>query len=189
MAAVIGLDEIKLTELCKEASTQQYYVQMANFNTSNQIVVSGHKEAILKLTELINSMGNPAYKTIPLNVSGAFHSSLMKEAAISMKIELDTISLNNPAIPVVTNCDAEITKSATEIKMKLVKQIDNPVLWFKSMEKMLASGSEVNTLIEIGPGKILSGMLKKINRSIKTLSIEDKASLEKTTKEYTQYAS
>ncbi|MBU0952079.1 MAG: ACP S-malonyltransferase [Elusimicrobia bacterium] len=186
MAAVIGVDETKLAELCKEASNSQYFVQMANFNTSNQIVVSGNKEAILKLTELINTPagGNASIKVIGLNVSGAFHSSLMKDAAVSMKYELDKVTLNDPTIPVVANYDAEITKSAAEIKTKLVKQIDNPVLWLKSIEKMTASGAD--TFIEIGPGKTLSGMVKKINRSIKTLNIEDKANLDKTISELAQ---
>ncbi|OGS21860.1 MAG: [acyl-carrier-protein] S-malonyltransferase [Elusimicrobia bacterium RIFOXYA2_FULL_39_19] len=177
MAAIVGMEEAKLKEMCTEISKPQNPVEMANFNTSSQIVVSGKKEAVTALVEAINTLALPAVKTIMLNVSGAFHSSLMNEASLAMKSQLDNTTLNNPKIPVITNFDSEPTISESEIKNKLVKQIDHPVLWQKTMEKLTNSG--VDTYIEMGPGKILSAMIKKANRAAKTYNIENKATLEK----------
>ncbi|MDI6641448.1 MAG: ACP S-malonyltransferase [Elusimicrobiota bacterium] len=175
MAAIIGLSEEKLSELCKVASTFESPVEMVNFNSPGQIVISG---TINGVNEVINLTKAANAKSILLKVSGAFHSSLMKPASELMLDELNKVTLLDAKIPVVTNCDAQPTSNTSEIKNKLVLQISSPVYWQKSIEYMLASG--VDTFIEIGPGRVLSGMIKRISNSVRVMNVEDKKSLEET---------
>ena len=176
MAAIMGLDAQKLGELCKQVTASKGIVEPVNFNAPGQIVVSG---AIEGVNELVNiAKANGALKAIPLAVSGPFHSSLLKEAAQKMSEALKTAPLVNSKIPVVSNFDAAQTSAPDSFKEKLSKQIDNPVYWEKSINLMISAG--VDTFIEIGPGKVVSGLIKRINKQAKTLNVEDKASLEKT---------
>lgn len=178
MSAILGLNEEKIKEICSLAgSLTKGVVEAVNFNCPGQIVISGENEAVNYAAELAKKEGA---KVVLLNVSGPFHSSLMKESAEKMAKELKNCQFNNAQIPVVTNCDAEITVSSVEFKEKLVKQIYSPVLWEKTIKKMLGSG--VNIFLEIGPGKVLSGLVKRINNEIKTFNIGNEESLQESLK-------
>ena len=176
MAAMIGFERDQLQKLCSESQEGGEVCEMVNFNCPGQIVVAGSKKGIEALAAKAASV--PGTKTVLLNVSGAFHSSLMKEAAGWMKGSLEKTALKDAWVPVFTNCDAKPTSSGAEIKEKLVRQIDHPVLWEDSIQAMAAQG--VETFVEIGPGKVLTGLLRKIDRKIKVLNVEDPDSLAKT---------
>jgi [acyl-carrier-protein] S-malonyltransferase len=180
MAAIIGLEKAKLSEICKEASTQgvstQGVCEMVNFNSPGQIVIAGTIDAVNKAVELANAAG--ALKCVILNVSGPFHSLLMSSAAEAMSKELEKYAIAKPVFGVYTNCDAQFTYDAGTVKEKLVRQIKSAVKWDESIKNIINAGFE--TFIEIGPGKVLTGLLKRIDKSRKALNIEDKTSLEKT---------
>jgi len=185
MAAILGLDKEKIEEICSSAKSKGI-VEAVNFNCPGQIVISGENEAVdyaldlakeVITSEVITSKGKA--KIIPLKVSGPFHSSLMKEAAEKMAEELKNYQFRDVQLPLITNCDAEVTFSSNEVKKKLVSQIYSPVLWEETIRKMLNQG--VNTFIEIGPGKVLSGLVKRIGSNhlgnVKILNIENEESL------------
>jgi [acyl-carrier-protein] S-malonyltransferase len=175
MAAIIGLDKDKLGELCRKAPDTET-CEMVNFNSPGQIVIAGHKNAVEKAVSSAQAAG--AMKAVMLNVSGPFHSSLMNSASDKMKEELGKYELQNPSFSIVTNCDAQITADKSRIAGKLVRQINNPVLWEDSIKNMISLG--VETFIEIGPGRILSGLMRRIDKKKKCLNIEDENSLNKT---------
>jgi len=175
MAAILGLEQLKVAEICKEASSSGV-CEPVNFNSPGQIVIAGAVAAVNKAVELSNSAG--AVKCVVLNVSGPFHSSLMSGAADAMSKELEKYEIQKPRFAVYTNCDAKPSNEAGEIKEKLVKQIKNAVKWDESVQTIINAGFE--NFIEIGPGKVLSGLLRRIDKSKKALNAEDKASLEKT---------
>ncbi|MFN3966228.1 MAG: ACP S-malonyltransferase [Endomicrobiia bacterium] len=165
MAAILGVDEKTLNELCEKTSSSNGKVEMANFNTPGQIVVSGEKKAIENLLNYVKELSGA--KAVILNVSGPFHSSFMRPAAELFSKEIELAKIAEPKIPVITNCDAEITTSSKTLKEKLIKQIYSPVLWQKSIERMIQEG--VETFVEPGPGKILSSMVKRINKLVKVV--------------------
>jgi len=175
MAAIMGLDKQKLADVCKEASAASV-CEPVNFNSPGQIVIAGTNAAVAKAVELAAAAG--ALKSVVLNVSGPFHSTLMSSAADSMAEELKKYTFTAPKFAVYTNCDAQLTNNPEIVKDKLVKQIKNPVKWDETVSNMIAAGAE--KFIEIGPGKVLSGLLRRIDKSKKALNIEDKASLENT---------
>lgn len=179
MAAVIGMEKTQLKNVCDAIAQEKGVCEMVNFNSVQQIVVAGQKSAIEMLTEKIGAV--PGTRAIPLNVSGAFHSGLMAEAAEKMKAVLETAAIKDAAIPVAANVDAELTVRADEIKAKLARQINHPVLWEDSIHKMIANG--VETFLEIGPGKVLTGLLRKIDKKKKALNLEDEPSLRKVVNE------
>lgn len=181
MAAIIGLDKIKVQEICRESSDCGI-CEAVNYNSSEQIVIAGASDAINKAVDISKSAG--ALKAVILNVSGPFHSSLMSMASDLLDEELIKYNFNNPKIPVITNCDSEITVDSGLIKEKLVKQIKSPVYWEDSIKKMINNGVEV--FIEVGPQRVLSGLLRRIDKSKKILNIEDQKSLEKTLQEIKQ---
>ncbi|PKM92669.1 MAG: [acyl-carrier-protein] S-malonyltransferase [Elusimicrobia bacterium HGW-Elusimicrobia-4] len=176
MLAILGAEKNVVSEICAEASNIGA-CQAVNFNAPGQIVISGEIAAIEKAKEIAKSK---KIKAIPLAVSGAFHSSLMKEAAEKMKGELEKYvkSFKNPKFPVVSNCDAEITTDGSKIPEKLVKQIAAPVLWIDSINKIISNGCD--TFVELGPKNIVSGMIKKISLTAKTFNIENEATLNTT---------
>lgn len=178
MAAIMGMEKENLIDICKQASSEGV-CEAVNFNSPGQIVIAGTVKAVNKAVELANTAG--ALKCVMLNVSGPFHSSLMSSAADSMSKELEKYSFNNPSFGVYTNCDAQLTTTNTDIKEKLFNQIKSPVKWDEAIQNMIASGAD--NFIEIGPGKVLSGLLRRIDRTKKALNIEDNASLEKTIQE------
>ncbi|MDR1952736.1 MAG: ACP S-malonyltransferase [Elusimicrobiota bacterium] len=178
MAAVLGLASDKVEEVCKQASCDGI-CEPVNFNCPGQIVIAGTVDGVNKAIELAKNAG--ALKCVILNVSGPFHSSLMKPASEAMARELEKYSFSKPKFPVYTNCDAALTSDISDIKNKLVKQINNAVKWNESINNIINSNFDI--FIEIGPGKILSGLLRKIDRSKKAFNIEDSASLDKTLSE------
>lgn len=178
MAAILGLDSDTIKDCCNAASDEGV-VEPANINCPGQIVIAGTVKAVEKASELCKQKG--AKRAMLLPVSAPFHCSLLKPAGISLKAELEKVELGNMEIPVVTNVTAEYIYDKSSVKDLLIRQVSSPVLWEASVEKMIASG--VDTFIEIGPGKTLCGFIKKINRDVKTLNVEDIDSLNNTLKE------
>jgi [acyl-carrier-protein] S-malonyltransferase len=164
MAAIIGLDEAKLAEVCRQTDTV-----MANINSPGQIVISGAAENIKKAMELATAAG--ASRAIPLQVSGAFHSPLMQPAVEGMTQYLGATVFKDPAIPVIGNTTAEPLTTAAAVKTELRNQLTSPVQWQRSVEYMVGQG--VNTFIEIGPGKVLTGLIRRINKEAKTVNLGD----------------
>jgi [acyl-carrier-protein] S-malonyltransferase len=178
MAAILGMENQDVIECCKLAS-EAGVVEPANFNCPGQIVVAGEVKGVERLIELAKEKG--AKRAMLLPVSAPFHCSLLKPAGDKLKIELENISLEEMKIPVVTNVTAEYILDKTRVKDLLINQVSNPVLWENCIKKMLEEG--VDTFVEIGPGKVLSGFIKKINKEVKTLNVEDIESLNKTLQE------
>lgn len=175
MAAIIGLSEEKLQECLMEA--RKYgVVEISNYNTPKQLVIGGEAKAVEKAVELAKKAG--ARRAIPLKVSGPFHTPLLEEASIKLADELANIEFNDMKIPVITNVTAEVIKDKTEIKDLLIRQIKSSVKWTDSIKKMIDMG--VDTFIEIGPSRTLSGFLRDIDRGVTTFNIEDIKSLNKT---------
>ena len=179
MAAVLGVAKEELGKLCEESKGPGEVCTMVNFNCPGQIVVAGTRRAIEALVAKAGAL--PGAKAIPLSVSGAFHSSLVSEAAGRMKEVLSQSEVRDARVPVLANCDARPTQAAGEIRAKLLTQIDHPVLWEESVRRMIEAG--VETFVEIGPGRVLSGLMRKIDRKKKVLNIEDEESLNKAVQE------
>jgi [acyl-carrier-protein] S-malonyltransferase len=173
MAAVLGLDRDKLATLTAEITQEGNPVQLANLNCPGQIVISGSKKGIELAAVTAKEAG--AKRVIPLEVSGPFHSSLMKPAAEKLAGVLNEIDVRDASIPVLANVTAAPMLPSEEIKKKLVEQLYSPVLWEDSVNKMIELG--VDTFIEIGPGKVLTGLVKKINRSVTTYNVSDEESV------------
>ena len=173
MAAIIGLDQDKLEDIAKEVSASGVFT-IANYNTPQQLVVSGEKDAVDLACTLAKEAG--AKRALPLPVSGAFHSPLMQKPAEEFAQEVTKYIYTTPVVPVITNIDAKPTTEGFDAK--LVKQIHSSVRWTQTLQLMQQSG--VDTFIEIGPGKVLSGMVKKIDRKLNVLNVENMASLDAT---------
>ncbi|MGV2941071.1 ACP S-malonyltransferase [Mesobacillus sp. LC4] len=169
MAAVLGMDRQKLIDVTETVTAGGNPVQLANLNCPGQIVISGSKLGVEEASVKAKEAG--AKRVIPLDVSGPFHSSLMKPAAEKFESILENIEIKNAVVPVIGNVTAEPMTHASEFKKRLVEQLYSPVLWEDSVAKMLELG--VDTFIEIGPGKVLSGLVKKVDRSAKTFAIND----------------
>ncbi len=164
MLAVIGLDEAAANEVCAETG-----VLIANINCPGQIVLSGPKAALDKAAALAESKG--AYRVITLQVSGAFHTSLMQPAVNGMSRAIAAASLAQPLVPIVANTTAGEITTVPEIIKELLAQLCNGVLWQRSVEYMVGKG--VGTFVEIGPGKVLSGLIRRINKNVSTVNIGD----------------
>lgn len=179
MIAIIGLDLEKIKMAIEEAKSIGI-VEIANYNTDNQIVVGGEKNAVEKVKELCIEFG--ARRVIELKVSGPFHTSLLEKASVKLKEELKKIDFNNPEIKIISNVTADFIENKEEIKEILCKQVKSSVRWSESINKMLDMG--VDTFIEIGPGRGLSGFVKEISREkglkVNIFNVEDLKSLEKT---------
>ncbi|WP_461206994.1 ACP S-malonyltransferase [Clostridium sp. DL1XJH146] len=175
MAAVLGLDEEQIKVAC-EFGSQKGIVQPANFNCPGQIVIAGENEALKLASEKCEELG--AKKVIQLLVSGPFHTKMLKEAADKLFVELQKIELNSLNTPVITNLTGDYINDENEIKDILRNQVMSPVQWERTINTMMDDG--VDTFIEIGPGKALRGFVKKINRKVKLLNVEDLSSLNKT---------
>lgn len=173
MAAVLGLDDDKILNCLKDAS-ESGYVAVANYNCPGQVVITGECDAFTKASELLSAAG--AKRVMPLAVSGAFHSELMKSASEEFAKYLEEFSLSDAKIPVITNVDAEITTESIDFKSKMPQQIYSSVYWAQTIQKMIENG--VDTFIEIGPGKVLVGLNKKIDPNVRTYNVYDKVSLD-----------
>lgn len=168
MAAVLGLKSDIVQDICKEASDDNFAAVAANFNSPEQTVISGNKEAVLKASSLAKERG--AKRVIPLPVSVPSHSPLMQPAAKKLEQELAKIILKDLKTPVITNVDAEPITSSDKARELLVKQLYSPVRWVESIAKMKGLG--VTKIVEIGPGKVLTGLIKRIDSSIETMNVE-----------------
>lgn len=160
MAAIVGLEASILEDVCKQASQENSVCSPANYNSDSQIVISGSAPAVHKAIELAQAAG--AAKVVQLNVSGAFHSKLMSEAANNMTAVLERATFKTAQFPVVTNVDAQLTTDPAAFKQKLVQQIDHPVHWNESMKKLIEIGAD--SFIEVGSGRVLSTLAKKLDR-------------------------
>ena len=163
MAAVIGLDESAVSEICRDSGTW-----LANINCPSQIVISGSIEKVGKSVSLAEAK---KVRAIALQVSGAFHTPLMEPACQGLSKIIGNMNFKDPSIPIIANSSAQPLTKSEQIKSELLAQLCNPVQWQRSVEYMIGSG--VTTFIEIGAGKVLSGLIKRINREVKTLNIGD----------------
>ncbi len=175
MAAVLGLSQEKISE-CLNSMDSSDIVSVANYNSPDQTVITGEINSVNKAMEALKAAG--AKRVIPLPVSGAFHSALMKDASIEFASFINQFEIKNANIPVLTNIDAKATVESPEFKEKMPTQIYSSVLWTQTIESMINNG--VDTFIEIGPGKVLAGLNKKINSDVTTYNIYDTASLNAT---------
>lgn len=173
MAAILALDAEALAQACETVSAQGTPVQIANFNCPGQIVISGTKEGVDAACLLAKEAG--AKRALPLVVSGPFHSILMKPAAEKLAVELEQITIQTPAIPVVSNVTSELLADSDAIRTELIAQVTSSVQWQQNVEKLIAEG--VTVFIECGPGKVLSGLVKKIDRNVQTYCVYDEESL------------
>lgn len=164
MAAVIGLSRALVLSVCQNMEG----VEAVNFNSPSQIVISGKKEVVKKASHHLKEKG--AKKVIPLSVSGAFHTSLMRKAALEFSRQLDKIHFSNPTCPIISNVSGKEVATGEEIKEALKLQMDHPVLWEDSMRKLISSGIEL--FIEVGPGKVLQGLLRRIDRKANILGAQ-----------------
>lgn len=174
MAAILGLDGEKLKEVTDSITAEGYPVQPANLNCPGQIVISGTKNGVEKACIDLKEAG--AKRAIPLDVSGPFHSSLMKPAAERLKNALDELEMKEASIPVIANVNAAAVTDQEKIKQLLVEQLYSPVLWEDSVRQLIKHG--VTHFIECGPGKVLSGLVKKIDRSVTVIPVYDEETLQ-----------
>jgi [acyl-carrier-protein] S-malonyltransferase len=172
MAAVLGLERAPLSNVTAEISDAGFPVSLANLNCPGQIVISGSKKGVERAAVKAKEAG--AKRVLPLDVSGPFHSVLMKPAAVQLREVLDEIEMRDARVPIVVNVSAEPISSALEIKDKLIEQLYSPVQWEDSVRKMIDLG--VDTFIEVGSGKVLSGLIKKIDKTVSTYSVSDEES-------------
>ena len=175
MAAVLNAPEGALEEALKGASSIGY-VDVANYNSPAQVVITGDEKAVAKAGELLMAKG--ARRVVPLAVSGAFHSKFMANAGKEFEAFVSELALDDAKIPVITNVDAQLTVDKDDFKVKMPKQIYSSVHWTQTIQKMAADGVEI--FVEIGPGKVLAGLNKKIVPEAKVYNVFDKASLEAT---------
>lgn len=179
MAAILGLDRAQVEAACREAAATakvpegDAVVEAVNFNCPGQIVIAGHAEAVAAACEGARQRG--AKRAVPLAVSGPFHSRLMAPAAERLAAELDRLTIRAARVPVMANVSAEYVTAAADIRAACVAQVARPVFWEDGMRRMLADGFD--RFVEVGPGTVLTGFLKKIDRGVETLSAQDMESL------------
>ena len=178
MAAILGLDDEAVLEVCQAASTEDSFVEAVNFNAPAQVVVAGHKEAIGRVCVLAKEHG--AKRALALAVSAPFHSRLLEPAAQVLEEALADIELQRPAMPVINNVDVNTADAPEDIVDALVRQAWHPVRWVETIRKMKEEG--VTHVVECGPGKVLSGLVKRIEPELVMLNINDPASLDATLK-------
>lgn len=174
MAAVIGLSDDKIIEACSDAAQEQV-VSAVNFNSPGQVVIAGNKEAVERAGVLCKEAG--AKRVLPLPVSVPSHCALMKDAADKLAEQFNTVTFNQPSIPVVNNVDVAIESDVEAIKTALIKQLYSPVRWTETIQTLASKG--IDTAVEAGPGKVLQGLIKRIDKSITCISVNDNDSLSK----------
>ena len=172
MAAILAMDAERIEKICEET---EGIVSIANYNCPGQIVITGEEAAVDAACDALKAAG--AKRTLRLNVSGPFHSQMLSEAGAKLGAVLDEVELKDFEVPYITNVTADYVTSTEGIKDLLCRQVASSVRWQQSMEKMIEDG--VDTFVEIGPGKTLSGFMKKINRNVTMLNIENMADFEK----------
>lgn len=175
MAAILGMDLEKVTVVCADAA-QGEVCEPANINSAEQIVISGHAAAVERATKIASERG--AKRAVMLQVSAPFHCSLMKPAQDRLASDLQSLEFKKPAVPVVCNVDAAAIEDADRSRDALVRQVTGAVKWDPSVRLLIAKG--IQTFVEVGPGKVLSGLMRQIDRSKASLNVSDEASLQKT---------
>ena len=178
MAAVIGGELNDIQQACEEARgdlSGGQVCSVANSNSPNQVVIAGNTEAVDRAIELLNGV---AKRVIKLKVSAPFHCALMKPAQERLAADLEQVNFNAPDVPVINNVDARVTNAPVELRDALIRQVSAPVRWMESMQLLMQQG--VDTFVEAGPGKVLSGLMRQISRDAKMLNVEDAESLEAT---------
>jgi len=178
MAAILGLDDTRVIEICLEASDKGV-VEAVNFNSPGQVVIAGEKKAVAHACELMKEAGSKRALILPVSVPS--HCSLMQDAAMDFKSSVDNINFQMGSKKVLHNVDADFSSNIDEIKSKLVEQLYKPVLWTSTVQKMKESG--VEKLIEAGPGKVLAGLTRRIDKSLSGSAIIDMTSLKSTIEE------
>ena len=178
MAAILGLDDDAVARACAEVAAEHpgRVVTPANLNAPGQIVIAGHADAVQLAGERAKAFG--ARRAIPLAVSAPFHCALMKPAEDRLAPQLRALPASDPRIPVVANVDAEPKRDATSAIEALIRQVSSPVRWEDGVKRLIAEG--VTTFVELGPGKVLSGLIRQIDRGVALFHVEDASSLEKT---------
>lgn len=174
MAAVLGLDTETIEKICGETPGT---VSIANYNCPGQIVITGESAALQAAIARLTEAG--AKRCVPLKVSGPFHSKMLTGAGEKLAKELETVTVHEIRVPYIANVTADYVTKKEDVKPLLEKQVSSSVRWQQTIERMLADG--VDTFIEIGPGKTLSGFMRKINRNVKVLNVETVEDLEKVT--------
>ena len=177
MAAILGRDEDAVARACAEVAAQHpgRVVTPANLNAPGQVVIAGHADAVQLACERAKALG--ARRAIPLAVSAPFHCALMKPAEDRLGPQLRALASSDPRIPVVANVDAEPKRDAAAAIEALVRQVSSPVRWEDVVKRLIAEG--VTTFVELGPGKVLSGLIRQIDRGVAVLNVDDESSLEK----------
>jgi [acyl-carrier-protein] S-malonyltransferase len=172
MAAILGLDADEVARACAEVADGQI-VTPANLNAPGQIVIAGHAQAVLRASERAKALG--AKRAIPLAVSAPFHCQLMKPAEDRLAPELRSLASKDPAFPIVANVDAQPKRTAADSIEALVRQVSCPVRWEEVVRRLIAEGAR--TFVELGPGSVLAGLIKKIDRTVTVFSVEDESGL------------
>ncbi len=175
MAAVLGLDPAKVAAICLEAA-QGEVVSPANFNEPAQTVIAGHAKAVERASELLKAAG--AKRVVPLPVSAPFHSALMQPVVAQLDAVLGKVAFVNPKVPVVSNVEATPNADGSRVKALLLDQVVGSVRWIECVQAMERAG--VTKVVELGPGRVLCGLVKRIAKGLETFNVEDPASLEKT---------
>lgn len=177
MSAILGLDAHRISDLCQQASDEHNtMVAPANLNTPEQTVISGEAEAVTRAGELCKEAG--AKRVVPLPVSAPFHCKMMEPAAERLAAELERIVVNDPEVPVASNVDARLITRRADVRDCLIRQVTGAVRWVECVDLLKTSGAEL--FIEVGPGKVLSGLMRQIDRTQKVLNVEDANSLQRT---------
>ncbi|MBI4593770.1 MAG: ACP S-malonyltransferase [Candidatus Rokubacteria bacterium] len=174
MAAIMGLELALVEAVCAEAARGEV-VEVANINSPLQIVIAGHRTAVERAVALAADRGGK--KSVLLPVSAPFHCALMSPAAARLRPELDAVTVGDPKIPVVRNVDAGVTRTAAEVRPALLRQVASPVRWTECVERLAADGA--TTFVEIGPGRVLTGLLRRIVAGGRGFAVEDPAGLDK----------
>ena len=175
MAAILGLAPVQVAELCRKAAGGQV-VAPANLNSPEQTVISGDAAAVKRAVELASASG--AKRAVMLAVSAPFHSALMLPAQQQLEVDLRKTAFQTLRVPLVTNVDAEIITSGDEARESLIRMVTLPVRWEESVRELVEQG--VNTFVEVGPGRVLTGLLRQIDRSVHVFNVEDEKSLNST---------
>ena len=174
MAAIMGMTAPEAEALCRE-SAEGEVLSPANFNSPGQIVIAGHSTAVNRAVEKVSKMAGK--KAVPLPVSAPFHCALMKPAAERLREALARVGVGNLRIPVLSNAEADFYPGPERIRELLVKQVDHPVRWEECIRKIIGLGA--NLILEVGPGKVLSGLIRRIDREVQTVNVEDGPTWEK----------
>jgi [acyl-carrier-protein] S-malonyltransferase len=172
MAAVIGVPLQDIEAACADASEGQVCAP-ANINSGTQVVIAGNTEAVDRASELLKSRG--AKRVLKLNVSAPFHSTLMAPAQQRLAVDLEATRFEDLQVPLVTNVDAAVIEKAAAARDSVVRQVSSPVRWLESIELLIKEG--VDTFVEVGPGKVLTGLMRQISREVRCFNVEDAASL------------